>query len=633
MSFHILCVVDTKDPEARSWAETFRSCFEDRNYSVSCLESCEEVLEYIRKGPSPDLIVADYSISGSQTQDCEVPVLYLVDEKEEQELRASAGMPDYGYLRKPISNLQHLEAQIRLAHRLYLSEQRRVMHERDLLLYTRALNSSKDMVVTVDTSCRYMSVNNAFCDFHGVNREAIIGTPVADLMGKKHFLFLKEHLDAGMEGRRVIFETSTLNSYGNDTFFEVDYEPLRDEQNRIIGVVVTIADITERKKSELRHKRARERLKESEQRFSCIFHHAPISIWEEDICDVRREIRRLKDSGVKDFSRYLDEHPEAVQDLVALAHIVQVNNTTLRMWNASTREEFMTSLEDFFTPETMEVFKKVLVAISNGENEVQGQTIGYTTDGKKLELVFRMYIPSEGAEYDRLLFSIFDITARVEAERELKTTIEEKEYLIGEIHHRIKNNLAMVTSLIDLKTQEIEDRDPLIDLKNKISSIGTVHNMLNMSNEGSRIDFSIYVNDLLREVFTSMSKKEVRSDVRVEEVMLPPETAIPLGLIVNEVATNAVKYGFVEGEENRFTVRGSFSGAGAESPYVLQLCNSGNPMPEDIDLTNTSTLGMRLIESLIRQLGAEMELHREPETCFTIRLPRASQLASGNSTS
>ena len=193
---------------------------------------------------------------------------------------------------------------------------------------------------------------------------------------------------------------------------------------------------------------------------------------------------------------------------------------------------------------------------------------------------------------------------------------------MAELNHRVKNNLAIISSLISLKNNSIGDDIDLSDIKFQIDAIRIVHEKLFGSEDVTHINFSEYIQDLLETIFSSFSTRTVSVDNKTGGISLPTKTAVPLGLIVNETATNAIKYGFTDQEEARFSVELRKDKAVAQ--YVLTLANSGNAFPEDIDFGNTGTLGLRLISALTEQLNGSVALQRKPRPVFTIRFPAGS---------
>ncbi len=200
---------------------------------------------------------------------------------------------------------------------------------------------------------------------------------------------------------------------------------------------------------------------------------------------------------------------------------------------------------------------------------------------------------------------------------EYKKVIEEKNFLMRELNHRVKNNHAMVSSLISLKDSETEA--DLSDIKHQIEAIGLIHEKLYRMENVTEISCREYFDDLLSSLFFSFTARQVRIDINVDEFSIPAKSAMPLGLIINEIATNAIKYGFTDKEETVFSIK--MKKGKENNEYKLTLSNTGNPFPENIDIGSTTTLGFRLINALVSQIDGTINLKREPYPVFTIRFP------------
>lgn len=212
-----------------------------------------------------------------------------------------------------------------------------------------------------------------------------------------------------------------------------------------------------------------------------------------------------------------------------------------------------------------------------------------------------------------------DITKQKNQEEEVNRLLEEKDFLLTEVTHRVKNNLAMVSSLINLKQSTLKDRVDLSDLKHQINAIRIVHEKLHTTQEYSTIDFETYSSELLREIFSSPAAPPVRLKTEICPASLPVKTIIPLGLILNEIATNAIKYGFTAASEAVFNVQ--LREIQAAQHYQLMLSNSGNRFEFDPNTEQTETVGLRLVGALVDQIRGQMELIKEPETTFRITFP------------
>lgn len=201
--------------------------------------------------------------------------------------------------------------------------------------------------------------------------------------------------------------------------------------------------------------------------------------------------------------------------------------------------------------------------------------------------------------------------------KQLRKSISEKEIIIKEIHHRIKNNLNMVTSLIALKSAEMAPGIDLSDLKNQINAIGLVHDKLYRNDNFTEINFKKYILELLETIFHSISGLNVEIKETIEEHQLPSKLTTSLGLIVNEIAINAVKHAFTPAGRNVFSIEFRKNGE-----YFLKLENNcgGNAkssektMPED-------SLGLRLIRALIEQIGGKLQIEKAENFIVEICIP------------
>ena len=238
-----------------------------------------------------------------------------------------------------------------------------------------------------------------------------------------------------------------------------------------------------------------------------------------------------------------------------------------------------------------------------------GGYIWVETVGKKLF--------GEDGVIKELLFSSRDITERKRAEEKLREALGEKDFLMQELNHRVKNNLLMVSSLISLKNSETAA--DLSDIKQQIGAISLIHEKLYQTGNVTNICCRDYFDELLNSIFSSFSIYQVKIEANIDEISIPAKSAMSLGLIVNEIATNAIKHGFNEKEAAAFSVM--MEKDKENNRYQLTLSNTGNPFPEEIDIANSDTLGLRLVSALTEQLGGTIDLKRVPRPVFTIRFP------------
>jgi two-component sensor histidine kinase len=203
--------------------------------------------------------------------------------------------------------------------------------------------------------------------------------------------------------------------------------------------------------------------------------------------------------------------------------------------------------------------------------------------------------------------------------------------LLKEIHHRVKNNLQVVSSLLNLQSRYIEDEQTLQmfrESQSRVKSMALIHERLYRAQDLARVDFGQYVQTLTRDLFRSYraNAESVALRVDVEDVFLGVDTAIPCGLIINELVSNALKYAFPDDEDGPI-----WGGevhvelAPDDGQYVLAVRDNGVGFPDGLDFQNTETLGLRLVATLVEQLRGTVELHSDDGTEFEIRFDRPSR--------
>lgn len=205
-----------------------------------------------------------------------------------------------------------------------------------------------------------------------------------------------------------------------------------------------------------------------------------------------------------------------------------------------------------------------------------------------------------------------DITERKLAEDRIMRSLKEKELLLREVHHRVKNNLQIVSTLLSLQSSQIDD-DRVIGLyresQNRITSISLIHENLYQSGDLTNINFKNYVKSLIDDLFHSfgVDLEKIRINIEIKDVIMGMETAIPCGLIINEMISNTLKHAFPTGKGNIDLELSEKN----KDQYLLKIKDDGEPFPEDFEIGNTNTLGIKLIKSLVMQLNGEITMNKK----------------------
>jgi two-component sensor histidine kinase len=213
-----------------------------------------------------------------------------------------------------------------------------------------------------------------------------------------------------------------------------------------------------------------------------------------------------------------------------------------------------------------------------------------------------------------------DITRRKRVEKKLKTSVKEKEVLLKEIHHRVKNNLQIIYSIINLQSGKIKDRKILNifrQMQSRIRSMGLIHEKLYQSKDLARLDLGQYIQSLTVHLFHTYKIKadEINLTTDIDDVFFDIDTTIPCGLIINELVSNSLKHAFPGNRKGEVSVKMHKDQKGH---YTLIVKDTGIGFPGDVDFRETDTLGMKLVSDLVKQLKGTIELIRIKGTEFKI---------------
>jgi two-component sensor histidine kinase len=228
-------------------------------------------------------------------------------------------------------------------------------------------------------------------------------------------------------------------------------------------------------------------------------------------------------------------------------------------------------------------------------------------------LILKRKAPEEGLEVVQTFISQASVALqRWGAEELVRSSLKEKEILLSEVHHRVKNNLQIVSSLLSLQAQMARDKDAVAVLgeaQNRIRTLALIHERLYASRDMAGVDMADYLGLLVNRLASTYEQpaRRVRVRVEVEKLSLDIEAAIPCGLIANELVSNALKHAFPDGREGAVRVR---LGKTENGGYRLSVEDNGVGFPEGLDFSKTKTLGCQIVTNLAAQLGGTIGLDR-----------------------
>jgi two-component system sensor kinase len=209
------------------------------------------------------------------------------------------------------------------------------------------------------------------------------------------------------------------------------------------------------------------------------------------------------------------------------------------------------------------------------------------------------------------IISFMDITERKNAENKIKKSLHEKEILLREIHHRVKNNMQIISTLLTLQSAQINDQT-LIQLyresQDRIQAMALIHEKLYQSTDISRINLREYVESMVSDLLYSYERDSsiIEADLDVEDALMGIDTAVPCGLIINELVSNSLKYAFPNGQG---TVKIYFRRLD-DKKYCLKVSDDGIGLPDDFNIEKMNTLGLQIVNNLVNQIEGILTISR-----------------------
>lgn len=341
-------------------------------------------------------------------------------------------------------------------------------------------------------------------------------------------------------------------------------------------------------------------------------------------------VNRVLLSSSDPLARILDLADDAIISIDSRHRIILFNQGAERIFGYSAQDVSGQSLDILLPDHLAETHRRHIhnfhaasvVARRMGE---RNEILGRRRDGTDF--------PAEASiskvELDgQIMFTVIlrDVTERMVAEEKIKTSLREKEALLKEIHHRVKNNLQVVSSLLGLQSRSVTDpetRKMFRESQNRIHSMALLHESLYQSENLSQVNFPDYIRELAAHLFHSYGVAPERIHLRtnLERLALHLDAAVPCGLIVNELISNSLKYAFPDGREGEIRIELHEIHDGMAR---LVVADNGVGFRSDLDWTTTKSLGLRLVRTLAQQLGAKIEVTSEPGTQIQLTFAAAA---------
>lgn len=370
----------------------------------------------------------------------------------------------------------------------------------------------------------------------------------------------------------VVVEHIHYNKEGKRINVEVHVYPILDNSGNVSRIIEHSLDISKRVQT-------KRKLKESETKHRVLFNAIPDMIFR-----IKRDGTFIDFRPAEGFEPYMPPHEFLGRKI----------------------QEVMP--KNIAEP-AMRLMRQVL---SNGE----GRSFEYqlTIKDEKHDYEARFVASGE----DVVLAIVRDVTERKKAEEQIKKSLKEKEILLKEIHHRVKNNLQIIHSLLSLQAKYLndeQDKSLFRQTQNRIKTMALIHEKLYTSQDFVNIDFREYIQNLSAHLLRSYSvASRIELRIKVEKITLDIDSAVPCSLVINELVANSIKHAFSNDKKGCITIDFHTN----KKDYVLSVQDNGKGLPENLDYRNTESLGLQLVCALAKQLHGKVRLSRSKGTKFTI---------------
>ncbi|MBC8415135.1 MAG: PAS domain S-box protein [Candidatus Cloacimonetes bacterium] len=437
--------------------------------------------------------------------------------------------------------------------------------------FRSVVENSHEGIFIVDNAYKFSYVNDEFCKMIGYSRKYLIGVDFRQFLEKKSKTMVAERYKKRQLGEEIPnrYGFDIVTNKGEIRTLEISASILKNTSGTV-STVGQVLDVTERNKN-------LKSLQEHDALNNALFEYNPI---ETIVVNNKGEIMQVNKAVKTNRSR-----------LPKSGNIMY---------------------KDFASKYSIDMFEELMECIKTGKIKVFPE-IKYRED--------RYYNATIAPFPQGAIITAQDITKQKLAQDEINRSLQEKEVLLNEIHHRVKNNMQIITSLLKLQSQNIKDKRSLElfqNSQNRVRSMALIHEKLYRTKDFSNIDFGEYIRGLTTQLLISyhILPSQIKIDVNIKDIVFNINVAIPCGLIINELVTNSLNHAFSNCREGKIKITITKKGTNG---YLLVVKDNGKGLPpEATELEDPTTLGLQLVSSLVSQLKGTLQYQFKEGAIFSI---------------
>ncbi len=572
---------------------------EKNGFRILPAYSAREAISLATSDYSIDLILMDIDLGqeGDGTDAAleilkvrEIPIVFLSSHSEPEVVAKTEKITSYGYVLKD-SGDNVLIASINMAFKLYDSHLRVKRSEESLKenqdVLEATLRSIGDGVISTDELGNITNMNPVAETLTGWNLGDALGEPIEKVfkvVNAKTKRRIRNPVDRILPGNKMHSlenDVILISKCGKEYFISETAAPIRSPKGYVAGSVLVFRDIT-------KEHRLLQNLKESETRFRTVANVAPVMIWI---------------SGLDKKCNWF-------------------NQTWLDFTGNPMEKEIGDGWADGVHPDDIQ--ECLQTYISNFDERTPFQ-MSYRLMNKKKEWRWiqdnGIPITDERGVFMGYIGSCVDITEPKIAVETLAKDLEERESLFKELQHRVKNSMSMIGSIIEIEANRTPDnrvREILENIVNRIHSVGNLYDLLYTSGNSHKVRLARYVKRIMDTLFEAfiVDKKRISVNYEIEDLEIEAKSAVPIGIIINELITNILKYAFPKSQGGNIWIR-----LYQENKTIhLTVSDDGVPFPEDFDVLSSPGLGLQLVQLLVRQLKGSIQWELKGEKLISLQV-------------